>query len=335
MSGYVLLAYRNKPSVRWLTNLCWTIPSSPQYDTLLATLEVDWPVWLWLAGGLLVALGRRNYRVAATVLALLPILFYRNSFAYYYVVMLAPAAVLAAEFADWIMSLKLTALPNSAIATGLLGIVTLTAAVNLRPLFDDDVSRQRSVVAAVHEIFPAPVPYIDHSGMIGTFRKVNFFMSSWGIQNYRANGNPFVRDVIDRFRPPLLIANRSVLQPDHPDFQLLLPEDREILSASYVVYWEPIYVAGVQRSLTRGHSVTVPSPFPGMYRVEANCDTWVDGIRKSAADIVRVEKWPGSLHVQIADDCARDTDTVRLVWADAKSAPRRDPPTRSMYVGLY
>ena len=42
---------------------------------------------------------------------------------------------------------------------------------------------QRAVVAAVHRIFPEPVPYLDHGGVMASFPKVNFFMSSWGVDD--------------------------------------------------------------------------------------------------------------------------------------------------------
>ena len=38
---------------------------------------------------------RRDFGIAALGLSLLPLAFYRNAFPYYYVVMLAPASVLA------------------------------------------------------------------------------------------------------------------------------------------------------------------------------------------------------------------------------------------------
>src|SRR5690606_32643016 len=71
-------------------------PLFPQLPTLREMLRVDLAFWLVGAAGLAWALWRRMWPVAACVLALLPVAFYRNSFAYYYVVMWAPACLLFA-----------------------------------------------------------------------------------------------------------------------------------------------------------------------------------------------------------------------------------------------
>ena len=308
----------------------------PQFASLRATLGADWPVWWLLGGGWLVALVRRNFLVAACGLSLLPLLFYRNSFAYYYIVMLAPAAVLTAEFLDGIMQTLRGRVGETAlnlVPVGLISIITLSAAVNLRPLVNDDIARQRSVVAAVHEIFPTAVPYIDHSGMIGSFPKVNFFMSSWGIENYRAGGKPFMRDAINQHRPPLLLANRTILEPGHRDFLALLPADRKLISESYIQYWGPIYVAGAHASLGAGKAATVSMPFPGRYRLEAKCPVLIDEIRRMPGDIITItDHHPLSLR---AESCVPVEHDVRLIWSGAGPRPPRDPPTRGLYIGLF
>lgn len=312
-------------------------PLVPQFASLGATLGADWPIWWLMGGGLLFALARRNFLAAACGLSLLPILFYRNSFAYYYVVMLAPAAVLTTEFLDGAMQTirgRVSETVIKLVPVALISIITLSAAVNLRPLADNDIARQRSVVAAVHEIFPTAVPYIDHSGMIATFPKVNFFMSSWGVDNYRMNGKSFMRQAINQRKPPLLLANRSILEPDQQDFLALLPEDRELITEWYIQYWGPIYVAGAHASLVTGESATVRLPFPGEYRLEADCPVLIDGIARTNGDIIEMTNDSYVLSIR-AGVCNDDGQDARLIWNGAAPRPPRDPPTRSMYVGLF
>src|SRR5690606_9854454 len=77
-------------------------PLLPQRHALYETLRADAFAWVLLAIGTLITAVKKSYRPALVCsLALLPILFYRNSFSYYYVVMLAPACVLAAVAVDW------------------------------------------------------------------------------------------------------------------------------------------------------------------------------------------------------------------------------------------
>lgn len=311
-------------------------PFVPQLASLQATLNSDWLIWGLMCGGLVIALLRRNFLAAACGLSLLPIVFYRNSFPYYYIVMLAPAVVLAAESVDGTMR-ALHGRASETIAglvpMGLFCSISLIAAVNLRPLMNDDIERQQSVVSAIHEIFPTAVPYIDHSGMISSFRKVNFFMSSWGIENYRAAGKPFMREAIERHRPPLLLANRAILEPGTLDFRALLPEDRRLITESYIQYWGPIYVAGTQLSLSAGQPATARLPFAGSYRLESTWPVNIDGISRNPGDVVEVNDAKLTLTMRAESYLLRENE-VRLVWSGAAPSPQRDPPTRSMYIGL-
>ncbi len=56
-------------------------------------ISADRFLWILIGLGFLLALVRRRWQPAAMILAALPILFYRNTFPYFYVDMLAPAVV--------------------------------------------------------------------------------------------------------------------------------------------------------------------------------------------------------------------------------------------------
>ena len=62
-------------------------------------------IWIVMAVGLLLALVRRRWLPAAMVLAISPLLFYRNAFPYFYVEMLAPAIILVALVVDEVRAL--------------------------------------------------------------------------------------------------------------------------------------------------------------------------------------------------------------------------------------
>ena len=163
-------------------------PWFPRLDYFLRYFDWQPLPWILIAVGTGIALVRRRFDVAAMSLSLLPIAFYRNAFPYYYVVMLAPASILVgwavAEISAIVRRQASVATTSSLVAVLWLGTV-FNGLRYLDRLAFDDQRLQREVIAGVHEIFPEPVSYIDRCGMVSSFRKANFFMSTWGLEAYR------------------------------------------------------------------------------------------------------------------------------------------------------
>jgi len=308
----------------------------PQRSTFEALFRQNLLSWLLILGGAVVALLRRRYVPLAFGLSLLPILFYRNTFSYYYLVMLAPASALAALAAAQLRS-SLGDLFGRVTAGRILLVIAsalvLQAAIHLFALREDHQVPQRAVISAVHRVFPSPVPYVDHSGMIASFRKVNFFMSTWGIQAYRARGRSFMREAIDRYRPPLLLANRAILDPDSESFRSLLPEDRRLIETSYVRHWGPIWIAGTEALMTGDRAVAMRVPFPGRYRLQTNQAVVIDGTLYHDRQEVDLTQGEGEVLVHPTQGASAEAK-VRLIWAAAKSPPSWPPPSMPLYTGL-
>jgi hypothetical protein len=312
------------------------VPFFSRMDYFRETLNADLATWLLIGIGTLAAIARRRWIVAACVLALLPIAIYRNAFPYFYVVMLAPASVLAAVAVDEIRALvqrrqasaRLEWLPL-ALAVPLL----LQASVHLYWLKADRQWPQRQTVAAVHQIFPRPVAYFDHSGMIASFRKANFFMSSWGMDNYRARGTGFVREALRTHRPHFLLANRHEIDPLSPSFRRLRAEDRELIGRFYFQYWGPIWIAGAQLDVPAEGSAAMAVPFPGRYRVVARRPVVIDGVLRRHGEIIEVTGEECLL--ARPDSEPRDAPfRVVLVTAEAQSPPAEPAGFGNLYVGL-
>ncbi len=304
----------------------------PRWDYLAESFQVDAATWIVIAAGLVFAVLRRRWAAVACASSLLPLLFYRNSFPYYYPVILAPVCVLASvaiEELERIATRGRDSAPPYWLPAAACIPLVLQAGVNLSWNLVDAVARERAVVAAVHQIFPQPVPYIDHSGMIASFRKVNFFMSTWGVSLYRERGISFMREALARDRPPLLLANREELEPGSAAFGMLLPEDQQLIRRFYLPYWGPIRVAGAQAMVPAHDTVQVALPFPGRYRLESAVALQVNGVKRAPQEEVEIT----GISAALSAPAANESVLARLVWAAAEPPPVEAPPSW-VYLGL-
>jgi hypothetical protein len=312
------------------------VPFLPRWDYLGQTLSTDWVSWLLVLGGFAVAVAR--FRSAALcVLSLAPLLFYRNAFPYYYVIMLAPAAVLAAVAVDSLTKLSESRSPVS--SANWIPIVAslpliLQAALNLGVLRTDSQEFQQLTLSAVHEIFAEPVPYIDHSGMVASFPKANFFMSSWGMENYRERGVGFMEQAIAEHRPPMVLANWPVLMPGSSAFDMLIEEDRRYIEHSYVPYWGAIRIAGAEGNVEPTAETRLDLPFPGRYRVETEQTVTIDGVRFADGEMFETSAKSVIQSVSVRSVTA-EAGRVRLIWGEAGPPPDGWlPANAALYQGL-
>jgi len=184
--------------------------------------------------------------VAFTLPFIVSLIFYRNAFDYFLPYIVPPMIVVVAVG---------VARVGEGLVRMLCLIIMLSLGINQAALaISEDANDQRATLEEVHRLFPEPVYYIDEVGMVSSFKRSTFFMSSWGVTRYRAMERPAVREAIARYSPPLLLANRALLrnamerpeQFDNPS--LLVKEDREALHQTYVHYAGAIWLAG--RSFT-------------------------------------------------------------------------------------
>jgi hypothetical protein len=301
---------------------------------LRGQLRADHVIWIMMGAGALLALWQRRWIPLAMALSLLPLLFYRNTYPYFYVLMLAPSIMLVGQLVDGVRALarrgaSATDARPDWVPVAFGGLLLVLGGARLPLLSDDEQHTQAAVLDAVHVIFPAPVPYVDHSGMVSSFRKVNFFMSTWGLDWYRRRGQSFVAPALKNFNAPLFIANRSYLDPDSPDFTSLLPEDRALIVRSYQPYWGPIYIAGARVELSGTESRHVELPFPGRYRLWSTEPLSIDGVVLQPGDVLEVSG--ASLQVARTATASSQPLTARLLWAEA-GAP---PPADKNYTRIY
>jgi hypothetical protein len=188
----------------------------------------------------------------------------------------------------------------------------------------DHVSVQRETVAAVRSIFPQPVPYIEGFGVLADYPRVGFFMSSWGVENYRRAGQPVLSTLVARHQPVFVLADSpslyAALAPGvevDPD-RAFLPEDTRFLRANYIHHWGMVFVAGKHlrsAEAAAGFDVAIA----GAYRLEADAPILIDGNSVAPGDSIALSA--GAHRVGFGGSAE-----ATLRWAQASTVPAL-PPT--------
>ena len=278
---------------------------------------------------------RRDLELLCLVSPLAFPLFYRNAFPYFYVLLLA-FAVIAAGAAFALIETRLRAKRERGLVMSLCGAAfsVIFLASYVPPHLVDETRGEREVLALVHRLFPEPVAYIDRCSMVSSFRKVGFFMSTWGIEAYRDAGRPVMRALIEANQPRFLIANTELLDISKPYDETgfsaryrLFREDYEALKENFVRHWGPLYVAG--KTLDFGTAATTRSVeilIAGRYTVEGAAAV-VDGNVFQPGQIVTLARGTHRMGAVSAPS------TVVLRWGDHLFRPEGEPPSQ-LFTGL-
>ena len=315
---------------------------------LLTTLSNDTVLWLFIVLGFIIALvdliGRRRpdrertAYVALMFLPLLSILFYRNTFPYYYAFMMPPVMLLCGyAFSRIVSAIEPTDRRLAAAVTILLTAGIFAQSFALRyPAFTKTpvkTAAQHDLLFEVHKMFPEPVPYIDAPGMVASFPSAAFFMGSKGIEVYLKAGKPVLTQTLTDKKPVFLLANVPYLDlrgercPKAPGGLTLLEPDWRAMKDYFIPHWGPIWVAGKQFDfwLEQGRQ-----PFdivvPGKYTLETESSVLIDGAVHSDGDVLELA---AGFHT-IEPDPAAQTATLR--WGDHLYVPPVPPPPPALYM---
>jgi hypothetical protein len=170
------------------------------------------------------------------------LLFYRNTFPYFFVFILAPVAIGIAPA----LGLVRNRYGNAFLAI-ILSVSPLALAI-LEPR--DVIDRQRALIDYVHQEFPVKTGYLDYSGMISDYPRILKYLTSGnGIRLYREQGDAVVAREIDRGNLPFIIANQQVIASaleGRPGQETFLPRDLAALKGSYVRQWGILWREGTQ-----------------------------------------------------------------------------------------
>lgn len=259
--------------------------------------------------------GNRLALFAFALPALIPLV-YSEVYPYYHPFLVAPLAVLAGVGFG-----RLTGILRFALVCLLL----FSAANSFVRRMDDGLQDQRCTLALVHRLFPKPTTYIDHTSMVSSYLKQGFFMSRWGVTDYRAEGRPVMAGIIAEKEPKFLLETRSLLAVDRISPELsdaseygLFRRDVESLRDNYIRYWGPLFLPGKALSGVGKTKLLIG----GAYRVDASEPLQFAGRTVQPGEVLDLEPGIFSYSVQ---------RPVRLLWA-APPAPTSVPP-KELFAG--
>jgi hypothetical protein len=324
----------------------------PARRWIIQTLVIDSFIWLLLLGGLMVHgmdLRQRRYarhepQTLLPVLAipLLSLLFYRNAYPYFFVFLMPTATVFCGYAFEFPASkLKNAGRMTAAVLSAVLGLMVFANFLVHVPRYllsqTELTVRQRDVLAAVHQMFPQPVPYVDTCSMVASYPKVGLFMSPAGIHSYHRYGQPVMGRLLSQRKPAFLLVNYPWLldlnrnEPPRPfGGEGLFDEDWAALRSYFIHHWGPIWVAGKQFD---PGSAAEPRCFeiiaPGLYTVEAPTDVLIDGTLYRDGSVVRLQEGAHTVRAEGA------STMIRLRWGDHLYRPNSEQEGTSLGAPHY
>jgi len=241
----------------------------------------------------------------------------------YLLVFLMPTATVFCGYAfeflvSKLKSAKRITVPVFSVALGLIVLSNFIVAFPRFIRYEEQITRiQRDILAAIHTMFPDPVPYVDRFSMVPSYPKVGFFMSEAGMRNYLQRAEPIMGRLLTEKKPLFLLENSTILDLNSSEpprafgSEGLLEADWTALRSYFIHHSGPVWIVGKQFDLG-------PAPdlrhfeiiAPGLYTVESQTDIFIDDTLYRNADVVRLKE---GAHTVGAGGIIT---TIRLRWGD-------------------
>jgi hypothetical protein len=277
------------------------VPFWPQKQFFLSWITASWSqMLLILAGFYLMRVSRKpesNDLLIVSVLFTLPILcvfFYRNAYPYFFPFIAAPLMIAVSIGAQQVWANVSTRFAKYLVIILLIYMVIDTMG-QAYTYSNHHQTGQREIISTIHKMFPDPTPYIDRNSMISSYPKCGFFMSAWGIENYRLKGRPVFDQVLEECEPKFLITNSYRLLSAMKGKSsgnlpyALFDQDARVLRSNFIHHWGSIWVAG--KSFRPGiKSTTFTISIEGIYTVESPEPIVIDGQQYDDGDYIFLSK---------------------------------------------
>ena len=240
--------------------------------------------------------------LAGLAAPLLTLLFYRNTFPYFFVYLLAPLAV--AISASW----------------GLLvqryGAVAILASFCIAPIIltattpRDVMVRQEALIDYLHAEYPQGTGYLARSSMLPDYpRVISHLATGPGMVGYNQRQRPLIAEAFARGELPFILATGDLIVAglngaDHPEG--FLPEDVIVMHDHFVHQWGPIFREGEQIGPLMGEQ-DITFPRPGPYTLDGHAVV-VNGSRIEHGETIILDAGVHSIY------CPRDCDSRTVLW---------------------
>ncbi len=193
------------------------------------------------------------------VAPLLVLTFYRNTFPYFFVFLLAPVAVAIAPVLGTMRD-RYGTIPMLALLALSPVVLTLREPI-------DVIDRQQAMIAYVKREFPRPVSYLARSGEIANYpRALVHLTASVGMNRYHERGKPIIARKVEAGQIAFVLANHPNIEAalnGKPLPRSFLQADANLLNDNFVQQWGPLYRAA--KAIPAGdapHRFKVPSSGP-------------------------------------------------------------------------
>lgn len=184
--------------------------------------------------------GRDVIALVGLVLPVLTLLFYRNTFPYFFVFLLAPVCVGIAPVIDELLK-------RLSIGAALVGLAISPAALLATQQYDV-IHRQRALIDEVHRLFPAPTGYLAYAGFIADYPRIlPHLISGVGLKAYYDRGIPVIAREIERGNVAFALADSEPVTAaleGRTMPETLQPRDFRMLRENFVHYAGAIWIAG-------------------------------------------------------------------------------------------
>lgn len=186
-------------------------------------------------------LPRRNaIATLGLLLPLLTLLFYRNTFPYFFVFLLAPVCVGIAPAIGLLLKFSGTWIA--------LAVLAISPVSMLRDERYHVLERQEALVGEVHRLFPQPVGYLAYAGFIADYPRIlPHLISGVGLQGYYDRKIPVIAQEIERGNVAFALSDSKSVRAGLQGRTMpnsLQPRDFTMLHENFVHYHGIIWIAG-------------------------------------------------------------------------------------------
>ena len=251
------------------------------------------------------------------LLPLLAFIFYRNAYPYFFSFIL-PTGIIFAGYAVHHIKFSKT----------IMGGLAVLMSLNMLLIYQNQIKRgqetQRETLEVIHQAFPEPVSYFDRSGMISSFPKAGFFMSSWGVRNYNKSGERrFIREMEKKTIPLLIENSPAIAAALKGEPSSLFEEDAKALRENYIPHWGHIWVAG-KKLTTDKIPINFSILVPGDYTLKTRSPIFIDGKSYKNGSIIYFDRGKYDIESHVKQD-------VVLRWGQHLKRPDYDSINKPIF----